>query len=203
MQVAFFCCFRQGVAGISRDLGRDIPDLEKLYARKRWADFSYPIIVKSIPPQLQRIQAKPPIRMKVTINQQTYHLDIHAIVAENSRKGWPFRPKKAHKHKRFGPVALGTTPGNSRGQSGFVPVPGTKPGFLLLLHNGSQSCPRDKPSLSLGQSRGRAMVKGWKTGGTNVRERPPGFIQLVLTVLVFWSLGLLVARLRASSRSLR
>ena len=32
MQVAFFCCFRQGVAG-SRDLGRDVPELEKLYAR--------------------------------------------------------------------------------------------------------------------------------------------------------------------------
>ena len=42
MQVAFFCCFRQGVAGMSRDLGRDVPHLEKLYARKLWADFSYP-----------------------------------------------------------------------------------------------------------------------------------------------------------------
>ena len=42
MQVAFFCCFRQGVAGMSRDLGRDVPDLEKLYARKLWADFSHP-----------------------------------------------------------------------------------------------------------------------------------------------------------------
>ena len=42
MQVAFFCCFRHGVAGMSRDLGRDVPDLEKLYARKLWADFSYP-----------------------------------------------------------------------------------------------------------------------------------------------------------------
>ena len=42
MQVAYFCCFRQGVAGMSRDLGRDVPDLEKLYARKLWADFSYP-----------------------------------------------------------------------------------------------------------------------------------------------------------------
>ena len=27
---------------MSRDLGRDVPDLEKLYARKLWADFSYP-----------------------------------------------------------------------------------------------------------------------------------------------------------------
>ena len=35
MQVVFFFCwFRQGVAGMSRDLGRDVPDLEKLYARK-------------------------------------------------------------------------------------------------------------------------------------------------------------------------
>ena len=38
----FFCCFRQGVAGMCRDLGRDVPDLEKLYARKLWADFSHP-----------------------------------------------------------------------------------------------------------------------------------------------------------------
>ena len=42
MQVAFFCCFREGAAGMSRDLGRDVPDLVKLYARKLWADFSYP-----------------------------------------------------------------------------------------------------------------------------------------------------------------
>ena len=26
---------------MSQDLGRDVPDLEKLYARKLWADFSY------------------------------------------------------------------------------------------------------------------------------------------------------------------
>ena len=30
---------------MSRDLGRDVPDLEKLYARKLWADFSYPIML--------------------------------------------------------------------------------------------------------------------------------------------------------------
>ena len=29
MRVALFCCFRQGVAGMSRDLGRDVPDLCK------------------------------------------------------------------------------------------------------------------------------------------------------------------------------
>ena len=49
MQVAFFCCFRQGVAGMSRDLGRDVPDLEKLYARKLWADFSHPRLKESTP----------------------------------------------------------------------------------------------------------------------------------------------------------
>ena len=32
-------------AVMSRDLGRDVPDLEKLYARKLRADFSYPIRV--------------------------------------------------------------------------------------------------------------------------------------------------------------
>ena len=45
MQVAFFCCFKQGVAGMSRDLGRDVPDLEKRYAGKFWADFSFPAIL--------------------------------------------------------------------------------------------------------------------------------------------------------------
>ena len=40
-----FCSFRQGVAGMSRDLGRDVPDLEKLYARKLWADFPFPIFL--------------------------------------------------------------------------------------------------------------------------------------------------------------
>ena len=49
MQVAFFCCFRQGVAGMSRDLGRDVPDLEKRYARKLWADFSHPKISVATP----------------------------------------------------------------------------------------------------------------------------------------------------------
>ena len=30
---------------MSQDLGRDVPDLEKLYARKLWADLSFPIFV--------------------------------------------------------------------------------------------------------------------------------------------------------------
>ena len=39
MQVALVCCCRHGVAGMSRELGRDVPDLEKRYARKLWAVF--------------------------------------------------------------------------------------------------------------------------------------------------------------------
>ena len=31
------------MAGISRDLGRDVPGSEKLYASKLWADFSFPV----------------------------------------------------------------------------------------------------------------------------------------------------------------
>ena len=40
MQVAR--CFRQGVAGMSRDLGRDVSDLGKTLCKKLWADLSYP-----------------------------------------------------------------------------------------------------------------------------------------------------------------
>ena len=65
--------------------------------------------------------------------------------------------EKAHKHKIFGPAALGTPRecprdkvGLSPGQSGFVP--GTNPGFLLTLHSGSPVCPWDKPGLSRGHS---------------------------------------------------
>ena len=54
MQVAFFCCFRQGVAGMSRDLGRDVPDLEELHARKLWADLSCPILQETLQHRNQR-----------------------------------------------------------------------------------------------------------------------------------------------------
>ena len=39
-----FLCFMQGMAGMSRDLGRDVPGSEKLYARKLSADFSFRIL---------------------------------------------------------------------------------------------------------------------------------------------------------------
>ena len=44
------------------------------------------------------------------------------------------RQEKAHRHKRFGPAALGTTPGLSLGQTQFVPT--------------TWVCPRDKPRFS-------------------------------------------------------
>ena len=58
--------------------------------------------------------------------------------------------KKAHKHKLFDPVALGTPrecpwdrPGLSPGQSGFVP--GTNPGFLLIYTAEAQFVPGTHP----------------------------------------------------------
>ena len=46
---------------MSRDLGRDVPDLEKLYARKLWADFSYPKRAPSVmtPLAVARVPAPP------------------------------------------------------------------------------------------------------------------------------------------------
>ena len=52
MQLAVFSCFREAVAGMSRDLVRDVPDLEKLYARKPWANFSYPTLEEQTSPHV-------------------------------------------------------------------------------------------------------------------------------------------------------
>ena len=53
--------------------------------------------------------------------------------------------KKAHKHKLFCPVGLGTSPGLSLGQIRWKS--GTNPGFRLILHNGSPA----NPGLSQGR----------------------------------------------------
>ena len=80
------------------------------------------------------------------------------------------RQKKAHKHKFFCPVGLGTTPGFVPGDfTGFVPgtnfgeVPGTNPGLLLILHSRSPA----NPGLSLGQTR----VCPWDKPGAEGRHR--------------------------------
>ena len=72
--------------------------------------------------------------------------------------------KKAHKHKLFCPVGLGTTPGMSRGfhwvrtwdKSGEN-LGQTRVFSLLYTVEARfhRVCPWDKPSLSQGQSRGR------------------------------------------------
>ena len=54
------------------------------------------------------------------------------VTEKVSQSGKIRRKKKAHKHKLLGPVALGTTPGMSQEQTGFVP--GT-----------NSLCPKDKP----------------------------------------------------------
>ena len=73
-----------------------------------------------------------------------------------------------HKHKLFGPVGFGTTPGLSQGQTGFVPAtnPGQTHVFSLFYTVEAQFvpgtnpvCPRDKPSLSQGQTGGKGQQK--------------------------------------------
>ena len=86
--------------------------------------------------------------------------------------------KKAHKHKRFGPVALGTTPSLSLGQTQFVP--GTNRGFLLILHSGSPVCPWDKPVLSLGQTGGE-----WGQTGGEWRQKK---FMCQIFMCLFWPL---------------
>ena len=77
----------------------------------------------------------------------------------------PSGKKKAHKHKLFCPVGLGTTPGLSRGFHWVCPwdKPGENLGqtrvFSLFLHSGSPDftgfVPGTNPVCSAGQSRGR------------------------------------------------
>ena len=67
--------------------------------------------------------------------------------------------KKTHKHKLFWSGWSWDDPRNVPGKNRAHFVPGANPGFLLILRSGSPVCPRDKPSLSLGQSRGRRVAK--------------------------------------------
>ena len=87
------------------------------------------------------------------IRDAKFQIKFQILFTKNSGK------RKAHKHKLFDPVGFGTArvcPWDKPDSSGTNPVvPGTNPGFLLVLHSGSPVCPRDKPSLSLGQTRGR------------------------------------------------
>ena len=57
--------------------------------------------------------------------------------------------KKAHKHKLFGPVALGTTPGMSQGKPGCA---WDKPTLSQAQTQISPSFTQWEPSLSQGQT---------------------------------------------------
>ena len=43
LQVALFCCVREGVAGMCRDLGRDVPDFENILRKRTLGWFLFPI----------------------------------------------------------------------------------------------------------------------------------------------------------------
>ena len=89
LQVAFFCCFRHGVAGMSRDLGRDVPDLEKLYARKLWADFSYPSDLNCDPITIRLIcfQPRPCATFRISPITATRSAPSPSNVFHDSRPG--------------------------------------------------------------------------------------------------------------------
>ena len=94
--------------------------------------------------------------------------------------------KKARKHKLFGPVALGTTPGLSLGQTQFVP--GTNPGCPGDKPRFSPYFTQWKPSLSLGQARFVPGTNRWRMAAEKVyvlKVYVP--FSLAITVHVAWS----------------
>ena len=92
--------------------------------------------------------------------------------------------KKAHKHKLFGPVALGTTPGLSLAQTGFVP--GTNP----LCPGFSPYFKQWKPSLSQGQTQFvPGTIPGTKGGIESL------CVKTLCAFFARYSLQLLMARL--------
>ena len=62
--------------------------------------------------------------------------------------------KRAHQHKIWGLVALGTTPGLSQGGQTQL-APGTNPGCPPTLHCGTSVRPRDQHRFVHGTNRGR------------------------------------------------
>ena len=88
-------------------------------------------------------------RLETTVFRPSDYLSCRG----NQRIGFPANlsgKKKAHKHKLFGPVALGTPRecprdklGLSPGQSGFVP--GTNPGFSPYFTAEAQFVPGTNP----------------------------------------------------------
>ena len=136
---------------MSQDLGRDVPDLDTFYARKLWADFSFPTI---------RQETNPNFLVQISSDGVgVFHV-----------KGWGPKssvcPSKPRETKLFGGIQArkGTININVlvRLRLGRPPVcPWDDPRFVPGTNPG---CPRDKPrfspyvtqwkpSLSLGQTR--------------------------------------------------
>ena len=96
MQVAFFCCFRQGGAGMSRDLGRDVLDLENFMQENfglifRTLDNS----LHSGPLLLLPRNLTPSLKSKIKLKQQI------------SKEGYWGRSKRGRGKRRNG-CAIGT-----------------------------------------------------------------------------------------------
>ena len=67
---------------MSRDLGQDVPDLEKLYARKLWADFSYPIKFHRFSSQF----ALHGFKLNRFATRATIYRSLRALRAQNPKK---------------------------------------------------------------------------------------------------------------------
>ena len=94
------------------------------------------------------------------------------------------------------------TPGHP---AGIRQVPrGGGPEACAHLHSGTKIQPKEEVfgRTSLRTS-GQKLRSGPPNAGKTIGERPPGLLQHVLTVLVFWSWVLLLPRLPSWSRSLR
>ena len=90
----------------------------------------------------------------------------HLLEISRFRRCQKSGKKKAHKHKLFCPVGLGTTPGLSQGFRRVCPW--DKTGFLLILHSGSP--------ISLGLSLGQTQfvpgtIPGTKGGTESLCEK--------------------------------
>ena len=113
---AFFCCFRQGISGMPRGLGRDVPGSEKLYARELWADSSFPIhrrkslfsrsFESQKEPQSQKIARTAP---KTCLNNSRPLPNKTRVLRQIARESSPESSAKSLSHKFVGVPFLSLT----------------------------------------------------------------------------------------------
>ena len=75
------------MAGMSRDLGRDVPGSEKLDARKLWADFSFPILSLSC---FATNQAGTVFRARCHVDANAEVYAVYAQLDQCSSQYWTF-----------------------------------------------------------------------------------------------------------------